>query len=135
MEYSLNNDPFHQNTSLHEKRKLKKKNKDYKDLGFMNQKVDLVNSILFPEGYENIMLAVYFVTVPYITGLLFIFFYIGKGDSTVFLSLNSEHSFLIAWAVGYEIVALLILLWIVKLWLASLFRVDEHKKSKKFKIP
>jgi len=129
------NNPFHQDTSVQGRRKRKKKDKDYNDLGFMHQKVDLVDSVLFPKGYENIMLAVYFITVPYITGLLFIFFYIGKGDTTVFLSLNSEHSFLITWAVGYEIVALLILLWIAKLWLASFFRVDEHKKSKKFKIP
>lgn len=132
---SSNNDPFYQDTLLHGKRKRKRKDKDYKDLGFMHQKVDLVDSILFPEGYENIMLAVYFIIVPYITGVLFIFFYISKGNHTVFLSLNSEHSFLIAWMIGYEVIATIILLWIAKLWFGSLFRTSEKNKSKKFKIP
>ena len=132
---SFNNDSFHQDTSLHGKRKRRRKDKDYKDLDFMHQKVDLVDSILFPEGYENIMLAVYFITIPYIAGILFIFFYISKGDHTVFLSLNSEHSFLVAWMIGYEVVAVIILLWIFKLWFVSLFRTNNKTKSKKFRIP
>ncbi len=128
---SFDNDPFHQDASSLKKRKRKSKNED---VGFMNQNVELVDSILFPEGYENIMLAVYFITVPYIVGLLFIFFVIGKGDTTLFLSLNDKHSFLVAWAIGYEVVAGIILLWIAKLGFSSV-RAGAHNKSKKFNIP
>ncbi|MEA3455741.1 MAG: hypothetical protein U9R26_04485 [Campylobacterota bacterium] len=99
----------------------------------MNKNVDLVDSILFPEGYENIMLAVYFLTVPYIVGLLFIFFYIGKGDTDIFLSLNDQHSFFITWAIGYEIVAAIILLWIVKLGFSSMS--SAQNKNNGFRIP
>lgn len=131
---SSSNDPFHQGISSRTKRKHKKKSKHNEEVGFMNQNVDLVDSILFPEGYENIMLAVYFLTVPYIAGLFFVFFYIGKGDTAVFLALNDSNSFLITWAIGYEVVAAIILLWIAKLGFSSV-RANAHNKSKKFTIP
>ncbi len=134
MEDSSTNDPFHLGKSPFKKSRRQKKNDDEENVSFLNQDVNLVDSILFPEGYENLMLAVYFLTVPYIAGLLFIFFYIGKGDTTIFLSLNEEHSFLITWAIGYEVVALLILLWIAKLGFSSV-RASARGKSSKFTIP
>ena len=105
------------------------------DVDFLYQNVDLVDSILFPEGYENIMLAIYFAIVPYIVGVLFIFFYIGKGDTDVFLALNNDNSFFIAWAIGYEVVAAIILLWIAKLGLSSFLKMSQHNRDKKFRIP
>lgn len=132
MGYSTDSDPFHQNESPSKKIRRKKKDKN-EDTSFMNKNVDLVDSILFPEGYENIMLAVYFLTVPYIVGLLFIFFYIGKGDTDIFLSLNDQHSFFITWAIGYEIVAAIILLWIVKLGFSSMS--SAQNKNNGFRIP
>ena len=136
MRNSSSSDPFHQNANLSKRNRTRKKKKDNEDVGFMNKKVNLVDSILFPDGYENFMLAIYFVTVPYITGLLFIFFYIGKGDTAVFLSLNDENSFLITWAIGYEVVAAILLLWIAKLGFASFFRASAYNsQSKKFRIP
>ena len=137
MENSSNYDPFYLDESAFNRRRHNNKNDD-ENVSFLNQNVDLVDSIMFPEGYENFMLAIYFLTVPYITGiigLLFIFFYIGKGDTTTFLALNDDYPFLVAWAIGYEMLAAIILLWIAKLWLASLFWVDEYNKSKKFNIP
>ena len=137
MKNSSNSDPFHLENSPIKKRNRKRKKKNNDDnVGFMNQSVDLVDSILFPEGYENIMLALYFAIVPYIVGLLFIFFYIGKGDTTVFLSLSDENSFLITWAIGYEVTAAIMLLWIAKLGLTSFFQMSAYnKENKKFRIP
>jgi len=132
MDYTTGSDPFHLNESRSKKIRRKKKDKN-EDTSFLNKNVDLVDSILFPEGYENIMLAVYFITVPYIAGLLFIFFYIGKGDSDIFLSLNDQNSFFITWAIGYEIVAAIILLWIAKLGFSSLS--SARNKNHKFRIP
>jgi len=73
--------------------------------------------------------------IPYVTGLLFIFFFIGKGSTTVFLSLNDNNSFLITWAIGYELVGSLLLLWIIKLGIGALFSSGGAKDQKSFRIP
>ena len=132
---TFDDNPLHHDSILPERAKRKRRKKRDNDVGFLEQDVDLAQSILFPDGYENLMLGIYFITIPYIAGLLFVFFYIGKGDATVFLSLNDDNSFLITWAIGYEVVALLLLLWIAKLGLASFFAAGKNKDHKKFQIP
>ncbi len=132
-----NNDPFHQHEALTQKRKRRKKNQKAADEseGFMNRKVNLVDSILFPDGYENLMLGIYFLIIPYINGLLFIFFYIAKGDTTVFLSLNGDNAFVVTWLIGYEVTAAILLLWIVKLGITSFLQSSGKKNTKAFRIP
>ncbi len=87
--------------------------------------------LFFPEGFEKLFLAIYFVTLPYITGLLFIFFYISNGKKDLFLSLNDDSSFILTWALGYEICAVLAILWIIKS--AITFSYSTHQESKKGK--
>ena len=70
--------------------------------------------LFFPEGFEKIFLAIYFVVLPYIAGLLFLFFFVSNGNVEVFSSLNQESSFILTWAVGYETLAILALLYIAK---------------------
>ena len=141
MEDSNNrSDPFHHEesslSSIAKKRMRRKKKQPDEEVAFLDQEVRLDSSIFFPYGYENMMLVIYFVTIPYLVGLIFIFFYIGKGDYTVFLSLDNENSFMVTWAIGYEVVASIILLWIAKLGLSSFFRAGRPgKKNEKFKIP
>jgi len=82
---------------------------------FTKQEVKLQDTpLFFPEGFEKIFLAVYFVSLPYILGLLFLFFYIAEGKFEVFVSVNKESPFIMTWAIGYEILAVLIILWIIK---------------------
>ena len=135
-ENRFDDNPLHHDSILTSERKgfreRRKKNKEDKD--FLDQDVDLTSSILFPDGYEYLMLAIYFITIPYLAGLLFIFFYIGKGDTTVLLSLNDDNSFLITWAIGYEVVASIILLWIAKLGISSFMHAGK-KKHKGLVIP
>lgn len=133
----FDNDPFRQPlTSTQKKNRRRKKNDEDEETSFMKRDVNIMDSIFFPEGLENIMGAVYFLAIPYIAGTLFIFFYIGKGDYTIFLALNNENSFLITWAIGYEIVATLVLLWIGKLALKAMFQMDRGSgANKKFRIP
>ena len=89
------------------------KNKSSK---FSQQDVDLSETpLFFPAGYEKVFIAIYFVTLPYIAGLLFQFFYIAEGKKELFLSLNEQASFILTWAIGYEILATIILLYIVKM--------------------
>lgn len=103
---------------------------------FSQKEVDLAETpLFFPEGYEKIFLAIYFLTLPYIAGLLFLFFYVAEGSPELFLSLNEEQAFMLTWAIGYEIIAGLILLWIVKM---SIGFANESRRStsrKEFRRP
>ena len=103
---------------------------------FLQQKVDLKSTPLyFAEGFEKVFLAIYFITLPYITGLLFLFFYISGGSYEVFSSLNKDYFFILTWAIGYEILAILILLYIIKS--AFTFSKENGRKGKnqRFVIP
>lgn len=102
---------------------------------FSEQEVDLSETpLFFPEGYEKLFLAIYFVSLPYIAGLLFQFFYIADGKKELFLSLNEQSSFILTWAIGYEIIATLILLYIIKM--AISFANDSRKAGvREFRRP
>jgi len=83
---------------------------------FSQQDVDLAETpLFFPEGFEKLFLGIYFISLPYIAGLIFQFFYISNGKVELFLSLNEQSSFLLTWTIGYEIIATIILLFIIKM--------------------
>ena len=103
---------------------------------FTQKNVDLAETpLFFPEGFEKIFLAVYFVTLPYIAGLLFLFFYIAEGKVELFLSLNEQQSFMLTWVIGYEIIAALILLWVVKMALGFANESRKPGIKKQFRRP
>jgi hypothetical protein len=108
------------------------KNKSSK---FSQQEVDLSETpLFFPEGYEKLFIAIYFISLPYIAGLLFQFFYIADGKKELFLSLNEQSSFILTWAIGYEIIATFILLYIIKM--AISFANDSRKAGvREFRRP
>jgi len=97
------------------------------------QRVDLTKTpiLFFPEGKEMLFLGIYFVTLPYITGLLFLFFYISEGKAAVFdsLTVSSDTNFFLVWMIGYEILAAVILLWILKS--AIVFTLHNTKTPQK----
>ena len=96
---------------------------------FGQKEVDLAETpLFFPQGFEKIFLGIYFIVLPYITGLLFLFFYIAEGKTEMFLSLNDDSSFILTWAIGYEIIATLAILYIIKS--AISFSMENHKKGK-----
>ena len=95
---------------------------------FTKQEVKLQDTpLFFPEGFEKVFLAIYFVSLPYILGLIFLFFYIAEGKLEVFVSVNSESPFFITWAIGYEILAALIILWIIK---SAISFTNQNTKKK-----
>jgi hypothetical protein len=107
-----------------------------KSASFTQQEVDLTETpLFFPAGFEKIFLAIYFITLPYIAGLLFLFFYVAEGKAELFLSLNDDSSFILTWAIGYEIIAGLILLLIAKS--AISFSIENSRKGRNthFKRP
>ncbi|WP_050748044.1 hypothetical protein [Sulfurovum sp. NBC37-1] len=95
---------------------------------FTKKEVKLQDTpLFFPEGFEKVFLAIYFVSLPYILGLLFLFFYIADGKFDVFVSVNSESPFIMTWAIGYEILATLIILWIIKSAISFTHRNTKKK--------
>jgi len=73
-------------------------------------------------------MAIYFILLPYIAGLLFLFFYVANGKTELFLSLNDDSSFILTWAIGYEIIATLAILYIIKS--AISFSIAQHRSGK-----
>ena len=93
---------------------------------FSQQDVDLAETpLFFPKGYEKIFIAIYFVSLPYIAGLLFQFFYIADAKTELFLSLNEQSSFILTWTIGYEIIATFVLLYIIKMAISF---ANENRK-------
>jgi len=100
-------------STIHSAKEKPIRNKSNK---FIEQEVDLAGTpLFFPEGFEKLFLGIYFISLPYLAGLLFQFFYISDSKIEVFLSLNEQSSFILTWAIGYEIIATIILLYIVKM--------------------
>ena len=101
---------------------------------FTKQEVKLQDTpLFFPEGFEKLFLAIYFVSLPYILGLLFLFFYIAEGKFEVFVSVNKESPFIMTWAIGYEMLATLIILWIIKSAIAfTRYNAQKNFQRKNF---
>ena len=96
--------------------KKKKKIKSSRQVGYMQQPVDLQKTpfLFFPPGKEMLFLGIYFATLPYITGLLFIFFYVSDANAKTFGNIGVDSNFFLVWALGYEVLATIIVLWIIK---------------------
>jgi len=62
-------------------------------------------------------------------GLLFLFFYVAEGKAELFLSLNDDSSFILTWAIGYEVLATFFILYIIKS--AISFSLENSKKGNK----
>lgn len=71
---------------------------------FWQQEVDFTEVAWLPEGYERLFLGIYFIIIPYLAGLLFLFIFVAKADFDSFLSLDIA-MFAAVWAIGYEVCA------------------------------
>jgi hypothetical protein len=100
---------------------IKNKNKS-----FSQKEVDLAETpLFFPEGFEKVFLVIYIIALPYIMGLLFLFFVVSDSNVENFLAINEDSAFFLTWAIGYEILAALMMLWIIKMALGF-----AHENSK-----
>lgn len=114
-----------------EKRKIKKKTNDKPvEVLFKSRSIDE----FLPDGNEDITIVTMFTLLPYLTGIIFAFFAIAGGSITRFITLSKYHSFGLLWAVGYEILAFLILSWIVKIFLCSFLPEQEEEIKPKSKF-
>lgn len=92
---------------------------------FTSQHVDFSDHVFVVEGYEGVFYTLYFLSVPYITGAVFLFFFVAGGSYDNFMLLEMN-AFLIVWLIGYEIVATLILIAIF----ISFLKYDRIPKKK-----
>ncbi|MEA1919187.1 MAG: hypothetical protein U9N52_05055 [Campylobacterota bacterium] len=102
-----------------------RKNKD----NFGSQEVDVKDFIISPEGWEGIMFTFYFLSIPYITGIIFLFLFIARADMENFLVFDLT-AFFVVWAIGYEIVASLILITIFISYLKYMTRKENVKSNR-----
>lgn len=85
---------------------------------FLQREFDYRDYIFAPEGYEGVMLFFYIMTIPYLVALSFLFLFIAKSSYQLFLSFDLT-SFLIIWAIGYEICAILAIIIFFYSWFNS----------------
>ncbi len=95
----------------HSKHKKKKK-----AASFGSQEVSFKDFLYIPENWEAAFYVLYGVGVPYLAGAIFLFFFVAGGSYENFKLLNMN-AFLIVWLIGYEIVAVFSLIWILILYL------------------
>ncbi len=79
-----------------------------KNRSFGSQNVDVNDYILSPAGWEGLMLSIYFLLIPYTLGALFLFLFIARAIFEKFLLLDLASLFIV-WAIGYEVLAFLLL--------------------------
>ena len=96
---------------------------------FGSQNININDYILSPEGWESVMFFLYFLAIPYIMGLLFLFLFIAHASVTNFFVLDLT-TFFIVWAIGYETIAVLILISIFISYLNYLQRSANKHKSR-----
>jgi hypothetical protein len=103
-----------------------------KEEDFLNQTIDYRDFILVPEGYEGIVIALYILIIPYLSGLLFLYLFIARASYEYFLNFTLS-SVAVIWAIGYEVCAVLILVGIFLAWLKHIN--SRWKREQARKIP
>ena len=97
------------------------------------QQIELTKSrgiFIFPSGLEKLFLGLYFIIVPFLSGLAFIFFYISDSKTGILAEISkADGSFFLTWIVGYELDAGLFLLYFFYSLIASFSSSSKGKKK------
>lgn len=92
------------------KKQFKESNIKQNQQSFLKQNIDLDDYL--PESLRNIIGPLLFIMLPYITGVMFLFFIIAQANIETYNKIDAN-SFILAWSIGYEIIALCLLLIII----------------------
>lgn len=87
-----------------------------KKKSFATKKVELRDFAPVPEGWEYFAYAFYAVALPYLLGAVFLFLVVARADYNNFMLMNMS-AFPIVWLIGYEILAVVLLCWILIMYL------------------
>ena len=130
---NLKDDPYYKaSSSTVRKRSNQRRVQKNNSTDFLTKERRLSNSIFFPDGLEEFMFGIYFLILPYLTGVFTVFIVVCKGSFDKLMTLSNSHSFLLAWSIGYEVLAFLTLLWVFKMVVFS--STDDtayHQQQKK----
>lgn len=99
---------------VHDYQETSKKVRREKE-AFLNREFDYRDYIFAVEGYEGVMLFLYVMIIPYLVALAFLFLFIAKAHYQLFLEFNLA-SFLVIWAIGYEICTILAIIIFLYVW-------------------
>lgn len=106
---SNNNEPIRVKTNMSASKSFQKRNnKRRTENSFAKKEIDVKAFIIAPEGYETFMFSIYFLTVPYLSGLAFLYLFVAQGSFDHFLNFKIS-SFFVIWMIGYEVVAVIAL--------------------------
>ena len=102
---------FDEQRIIERKKRLKSKQKKEVQQGYFSKKINLNQILDLPEGLQHIVLFIFFLLIPYSTGLLFAL--ITRLD---IVSLNSQgfNEFLFLWTIGYEFSATMLLIFLLQ---------------------
>jgi hypothetical protein len=131
MKSSLISDTARDSAKIYQKENIKTRRQQEDD--FFNKSLDYRDFVFSPEGYEGITLGLYIITIPYLSGLLFLFLFVAKASYEYFLTFDLA-SFFIIWAIGYEVSAVSILVGIFLIWLKHINSRWNKEQARK-KVP
>jgi len=116
---TLTNDPYLDTVRrTFEDKKYKElyKKKEQKKINrFMQREINITDYINLSKEIANLLIAISFLILPYIIGVVFIFLIIAKANLEIYERIgNSVNQYLVSWAIGYEVIATFLLLLIIK---------------------
>lgn len=97
---------------------------------YFDKKYSVGDLVLVPEGYEVYAVGLYAFVIPYLAGLFFLFLFVADSSFEYFIEFNLG-SFFVIWAIGYEVVAALLLSVIFGGWIRYLFKRGEAENVRK----
>lgn len=80
---------------------------------FLDQKIIFTNYFNLPESLQNIIGLTLFMFIPYSIGIIFIFVVVARASLETYEKIDMN-SFFLSWTIGYEVMAFLLLLLIIK---------------------
>ena len=106
---SNNNEPIRVKSNLAASKSFQKRNNRRRNGdSFAQKEIDVKAFIIAPEGYETFMLTIYFLTLPYLVGLAFLYLFVAQASFSHFLNFKIS-SYFVIWMIGYEVSAVIAL--------------------------
>ncbi len=99
--------------TLEEKQSIKRRKNFIENNHNGTEKAFLDQSVELPESVNNVVGLSIFALLPYIIGVIFIFLIIAQANIETYRK-TDMNSFLLAWTIGYELIAAILLLAILK---------------------
>ncbi|SFV68104.1 hypothetical protein MNB_SV-14-1295 [hydrothermal vent metagenome] len=102
-----------QDKAIEKRRKdfIKKEN-EAKAKKFLQKKIYLSDFINLPEGLASGIFVGLFIAIPYFIGIIFVFIVIAKANFHIYETIGNSFAF--SWVIGYEFLAGILLLMILK---------------------